>query len=134
MLGFRVQTDQSFARPRSTHLLSSLLKLLDLLSLVSESFANPFSVVVAWRTMARPVTLAQARLTRLGETCRSKKCSLKRERVGALVCCCCLSPSEEPHLWARGGLTQARRARLSEHSQNFLGASVASLLKREFVA
>ncbi|QCD94567.1 hypothetical protein DEO72_LG5g2651 [Vigna unguiculata] len=42
----------------------------------------------------------------------------KRERVGALVCCCSLSPGEEPHLWTRGGLAQARRARLSERSKN----------------
>jgi len=33
------------------------------------------------------------------------------------ACRCSCSPGEEPHLWARGGLAQARRARLSEKSQ-----------------
>jgi len=28
------------------------------------------------------------------------------------------SPGEEPHLWARSGLAQARRARLSEKSRD----------------
>ncbi|QCE10355.1 hypothetical protein DEO72_LG10g1585 [Vigna unguiculata] len=32
--------------------------------------------------------------------------------------CCSYSSSEEPHLWARDGLAQARRARPSESSQN----------------
>jgi len=34
--------------------------------------------------------------------------SPKQEYVEAFMCCCNLSPGEEPHLWARGGLAQAR--------------------------
>ena len=47
--------------------------------------------------------------------------SLKRERMEAMVCCCYLSPGEEHHLWAKGGLTQVRRARLSECAKNLSG-------------
>ncbi|QCD86162.1 hypothetical protein DEO72_LG3g683 [Vigna unguiculata] len=86
-------------------------------------------VAVARRTVARSDTLAQASLSRLSATCRSRlgshsnsrsgeRRSLKRERVGALVCCSSLSLGEELHLWVRSGLAQARRARLSERSQN----------------
>jgi len=103
-------------------------------------------VVVAGRTVTRFVALAQARLTRpwrdlqkqtkatlelslkrkalvLSEApSRSgERRSPKRERVGALVCCSCFSPSEEAHLWTRGGLAQARRARLSECAKTSQG-------------
>ncbi|QCE13652.1 hypothetical protein DEO72_LG11g647 [Vigna unguiculata] len=63
----------------------------------------------------RALVLSEA-LSRSGD-----RRSPKRERVEALVCNCCLSPGEEPHLWARGGLAQARRARLSEHAKNLSG-------------
>jgi len=61
-------------------------------------------VVVAWRTMARPVTLAQARLTRLGETCRSRPGLHSNSHSGG-----------ELLFWARHYLAQARNARLSEN-------------------
>jgi len=42
-------------------------------------------------------------LSRSGE-----RCSPKREGVEALGCHCSFSPGEEPQLWARSGLAQAR--------------------------
>jgi len=53
---------------------------------------------------------------------------------GTLVSYYSLSPDKESHLWARGGLAQARKAHISERSQNLPGASVASSPKRESVA
>jgi len=66
-------------------------------------------VAVARRTVARSDTLAQASLSHLSATCRSRlgshsdsrsgeRRSPKRERVRALVCCSSLSPGEQPHL------------------------------------
>jgi len=63
----------------------------------------------------RALVLSEA-LSRSGE-----RRSPKRERVEAMVCCCYFSPSEEPNVWARGGLAQARRARLSKHAKNLPG-------------
>ena len=51
----------------------------------------------------------------------SERRSPKRERVGTLVCCRSLSPGNEPHLWAMGGLAQARGACLSECAKNLPG-------------
>jgi len=82
---------------------------------------------------ARPVILAQATLSRLGETWRGQtlararalaqaeglslsevlsrsgeRRSLKRERVGAWGVSLQCSLSDGPHLWARSGLAQTR--------------------------
>jgi len=59
--------------------------------------------------MRRALVLSEAP-SRSGE-----RCSLKRERVGVLVCCCCPSPGEEPHLWARVGLSHKP---LGEYAKN----------------
>ncbi|QCD79500.1 hypothetical protein DEO72_LG1g3142 [Vigna unguiculata] len=62
------------------------------------------------RALAQAKTLVLSEApSRLGE-----RRSPKRVRVRALACCSCFSPGEELHLWARGCLAQARRARLSE--------------------
>jgi len=98
-------------------------------------------VAVAGRIVARSDVFAQANLSHLGETCRTRpkftlELSLRRralvlskvlsaqakrarlsENAGepeARRCSC--SPGEEPHLWARGDLAQARRARLNKNS------------------
>jgi len=97
----------------------------------------------AGRTMMSIDTLAQARLSRPGETSRNRPGSYSSSHSGEEllfwarwclaqargarlsenlweleVCRCSCSSGEEPHLWARGGLAQARRARLSEKSRN----------------
>ncbi|QCE11623.1 hypothetical protein DEO72_LG10g2858 [Vigna unguiculata] len=87
-------------------------------------FSSPKSLprAVAFRGWCRSTVLvysralAQAKALVLSEApSRSgERRSPKRARVRALACCSCFSPSEEPHLWARGCLAQARRARLSE--------------------
>ncbi|QCD90238.1 hypothetical protein DEO72_LG4g1193 [Vigna unguiculata] len=61
--------------------------------------------------------LAQARGTRLSEN---------SWEPGTFHCSC--SSGEEPHLWARGGLAQVRKAHPSENSQNsaeLFGCSLA---------
>jgi len=44
------------------------------------------------------------------------------------------SPSEEPHLWGRGGLGQVRRDCLSENSRNQQGSLLAVSPKRGPIA
>ena len=62
-------------------------------------------VAVAGRTMVRPVTLVQARLTHQGETCRNRPRLPSNSRSGG-----------ELLFWARHYLGQARDARLSENA------------------
>ena len=62
-------------------------------------------VAVAERTVARHITLAQARLTRPGETCKN--------RPGLPLNSC---SGRELLFWARHYLAQARDARLSENA------------------
>ncbi|QCE13673.1 hypothetical protein DEO72_LG11g668 [Vigna unguiculata] len=100
----------------------------------------------AGRTVARSDTFTQASLSRLGENSRNRprfllELSLKRRalvlsevlsRSGEKswepdACHYSCSPGEEPHLWARGGLAQARRACPSENSQNSTKFFVGSL-------
>ncbi|QCD90368.1 hypothetical protein DEO72_LG4g1323 [Vigna unguiculata] len=78
--------------------------------------ASLFSREEQWRGQGCTRALAQAKAFVLSEApFRSgERRSPKRAHVRALACCSCFSPGEEPHLWARGCLAQARRARLSE--------------------
>ena len=98
-------------------------------------------MAVAGRIVTKLDVFAQASMSHLGETSRNTprfilELSLKRRALvlreilsrqarGALlsenswelqVCRYSCSPSEEPHIWAKSGLAQARRARLSESS------------------
>jgi len=60
--------------------------------------------------------LAQAESSCLSEAMSrsSEKGSPQRDRVETLACRYSFNPGEGPHFWAKGGLAQARRARLSE--------------------
>jgi len=61
------------------------------------------NMVVTWRTVARSIALAQARLTRPGEICKSRPGLHTNSRsVGELL------------FWVRQCLAQARGTRLSE--------------------
>jgi len=64
--------------------------------------------------------LAQAKSSCLREAMsRSSERGLpNRDRVETFACRYSFSPGEGSHFWARGGLAQARRARLSENSRN----------------
>ncbi|QCE15671.1 hypothetical protein DEO72_LG11g2683 [Vigna unguiculata] len=114
LLGFRVQTDPSSARPRSTHGNSG-----EKLTL-SPKRACLAQARLAETSQVHIRALAQVKSSCLNEaTSRSgERGSPKRDRVETLTCRYSFSPSEEPHLWARVGLAQARRARLSENSRN----------------
>jgi len=101
--------------------------------------------VTGW-TVARLIILAQATLSRLGETCRGQtlararalaqaeglslsealsclgeRHSPKRERVWARGVSLQCSLSEGPHLWARSGLAQAREGSPKRVRENLPG-------------
>ncbi|QCE04290.1 hypothetical protein DEO72_LG8g2326 [Vigna unguiculata] len=74
--------------------------------------------------------LAQARLAETGQVHTRALAQAESSRLSEVTSC----SGEVPHLWARGGIAQARRARLSEKSRDQQPTLLAVSPKRGPVA